>query len=671
MKKIKTVGVVGAGTMGSALAQKFAQEGFTVILADREMKFIEKGLALIRKFFDEAVEKNVLPKEKTDAFFNNIRGTTNSTDLAICDLVVEAIFEDFQAKTGLLETLSGIVSRDAVIATNTSSFSVTELSEHVSFPERFVGLHFFYHAAKNRLVEIIPGEKTSAETLATAKFFAMQAGKDAIVCADAYGFVVNRFFVPWLNEAVKILEEGHAGKEEIDAVCMNLFGIGMGPFALMNATGIPVAYHAQKTLEVFGEPYAVSAKLKQQAETQRLWELGAVSAAQVDPGAEKMIRERMLGIIFFIAAQILDEKICTPAAINRGARIGLKWRKGPVDMMKEMGEPEVKRLIEKAVTAVYGVKMPRSVGPDFWKTEFVLLEIKHGTALITINRPEDLNALNETVIAQLDEQFGLAEKHPAVRNIVITGSGKAFVAGADIRFFVKNMQNSAQENIVAFTQYAQRVFQHIDASPKKVVVLLNGLAFGGGLELALCGDVILALPSAKIAFPETGIGIYPALGGTFRTTRRVGKGLTKYLVCTGALLGAPEAEKIGLVDQVIRMDEMFDLLSGAVSPETYTSEKRQTANSKYQLIEQLFDQFPVDKLRTETVNPPTVPVEISTEIQIKLRQKAPVALQISERLIDANSGDKEVLSEVATIFSTADAYLGLTSIGKSVQYQGK
>ena len=119
-------------------------------------------------------------------------------------------------------------------------------------PERFIGLHFFYHAAKNRLVEIIPGEKTTSETLQAARLFSVLAGKDAIDCTDTYGFAVNRFFVPWLNESVKLLQEGIATKSEIDAVCMKVFGIGMGPFALMNATGVPIAYHAEKTLEVFG-----------------------------------------------------------------------------------------------------------------------------------------------------------------------------------------------------------------------------------------------------------------------------------------------------------------------------------------------------------------------------------------------------------------------------------
>jgi len=265
MIRIKTVGVVGAGTMGSALAQKFAQEGFNVILADREMRFVEKGIEGIKKTLNEGVERKLFTPEQVETYLGNIKGTENLNDLSSCDVIIEAIFEDFNAKQDLYKNISGIVSEETIIATNTSSFSVNELAKAVAKPERFIGMHYFYHAAKNRLVEIIPGEETSEETYKAMKIFAVQSGKDAITTKDRYGFAVNRFFVPWLNEAVRLFEENIADIAVIDGVCMKLFGIGMGPFALMNATGVPIAYHAQKTLEVFGDFYKVADLLKEQA----------------------------------------------------------------------------------------------------------------------------------------------------------------------------------------------------------------------------------------------------------------------------------------------------------------------------------------------------------------------------------------------------------------------
>ena len=363
MKTVKQVGVVGAGTMGAALAQKFAQENFQVILADREMLIVEKGLANIRNMLNEGVEKKVFTPEQAGAFLSTIKGSDNLSDLKDCDLVVEAIFENFDAKCDLFKTLNSVLTSDAIIATNTSSFSITELAQSVKNPERFIGLHYFYHAAKNRLVEIIPGEKTSVETFEAAKLFSVLSGKDAISCRDAYGFVVNRFFVPWLNESARLLEEQVANIPTIDDVCMKAFGIGMGPFALMNATGVPVAYHSQKTLEVFGSLYKVSPKLKEQTELKQNWDLqGDVSQ---DEEVRKQISDRMLGVVFLVCSQLLDEKVCRAVDINRGARIGLQWKNGPVELMRKAGTDSVQKLIA-TVADLYQTPKPAALGNVFW-----------------------------------------------------------------------------------------------------------------------------------------------------------------------------------------------------------------------------------------------------------------------------------------------------------------
>src|ERR1035437_2754712 len=210
MKTIETVGVVGAGTMGAAIAQKFAQEGFTVILNDRTMSYVERGMASLKASLAEGVERRVFTPEAAQEIIGRIHGTATPGDLAPCDLVVEAIFEDLEAKKALFAQLSLTLRPDTIIATNTSSFSVSILARSVSHRDRFCGVHYFFHAAKNRLVEIIPGECTSAETVQALERFAFETGKDPIVCRDRPGFVVNRFFVPWLNEAARLLEEGGA-----------------------------------------------------------------------------------------------------------------------------------------------------------------------------------------------------------------------------------------------------------------------------------------------------------------------------------------------------------------------------------------------------------------------------------------------------------------------------
>ena len=664
MKSIKKVGIVGAGTMGAAIAQKFAQENFTVILADREEGFVKRGIDNITRMLQEGVQRNVFTNEQVDNYLSNIMGTHYLVDLKKCDLIVEAIFEDFTAKTELFKTLSGIVNDDTIIATNTSSFSVTELSVFMSHSERFVGLHYFYHAAKNRLVEIIPGEKTSKEVIDSVKSFSMLSGKDAIICKDSYGFVVNRFFVPWLNEAARLLDEHIGNISTIDDVCMKLFGISMGPFALMNATGVPVAYHAEKTLERFGTLYAVSEKLKNQALSGNKWDLSG--DVLEDEDIIKEITERMLGVVFFVCSQLLDEHVCDAVHINRGAKIGLKWRKGPIELMQYYGEEKVWYFVHK-IAGLYQMHLPLSIGTANWKMHFVDLELKGKIAVLTMNRPEDLNALNEEVMKQLNAQFSIANNDPGIETIFITGSGKSFVAGADIKFFIKNIKANKIIDIESFTAFGQDVFNKIDRSSKKVVAVLNGLALGGGLELALCADVILAMPKAQMAFPETGIGIYPGLGGTQRCATKIGKPLCKYLIHTGKMLSANDALSIGLVDKIINPDEFFGLVSGTIPVPENSSVK---LNEKWRNLAQFFEKNSIDKILAHEFIADGSVASDAEKIFTTLKRKAPVALSTADKLIDEAKGCASELKYLDMIFSTSDALLGLSSIGKPVTYSG-
>lgn len=658
MKKIRKVGVAGAGTMGSALAQKFAHEGFEVTLYDLQEPFLERGFSLIKQTLSEGIERRLFTQADADSILSRITGTTDAGGFKNCDLVIEAIFENKAAKSELFSQLSKIVSSDCILATNTSSFSVTELSESVSNPERFIGLHFFYHAAKNRLVEIIPGKQTSAATIAASEAFCERAGKDAIYCSDVYGFAVNRYFVPWLNEAVRLLEEGKGTIDGIDSECMHLFGIGMGPFALMNATGIPVAYHAEKTLEHFGELYKVSESLKLQAESGKLWDLTPDQSTAADT---ETISDRMRGTAFFICLQMLEEKVCTAGHLDRGAKIGLRWKKGPVEMLRSAGADETERLV-KMISERYSMKMPEIPDEASLKPASVRLEVINGTALIKMDSPETMNALSEATVNELSEIFDKADSDPDVKNIVISGSGKAFVAGADIRFFVQNIKSGDIARIVSFTEFGQKLFKRIEESSKRIIAVVNGLALGGGLELALCADLILAYPGAKFAFPETGIGIYPGLGGTQRTSKRTGKGIAKYMIFTGAMLSAEDAVVTGLADAITEPEEMNEFISGS---KDFPGRKEKQLPDKWKKTDGMFSEHTLEELLTMRDDPE------SEKIRKRISSKAPVAIRLADKLIDEEAGCESELKHLEEIFSTQDALLGLTSIGKKVEYSGK
>ncbi len=661
MKQINVVGVVGAGTMGSALAQKFAQQGFQVLLCDLTMEKVERGLKSISQMMEQGLERGVFSEEQKENALKLIQGTDDYGRLAACDLIVEAVFEDLGVKKQLFERLSGLVAPSTILATNTSSFSVTELARAVAHPERFIGLHFFYHAAKNRLVEIIPGAKTSQATLETSYRFALLAGKDPIFTKDRYGFAVNRFFVPWLNESVRLLDLPGASPALIDKVAKELFGIGMGPFALMNATGVPIALHAQRTLQAFGPSYQPAKRLETQVEAGKNWNLNEEPGRQTDE-LKATIGERLLAVVFFVCSQILNEKVCPAAELDRGARIGLRWKTGPVAMMQKAGIIEVENLV-RAYAARYG-EQPPPVQPSLWAKKFVFLRKMSDKALITMDRPEDLNALNEQVITQLEACFKKAEQDPEIQQIFISGVGKAFVAGADIGFFLKHMKKGSLDQIVAFTKKGQEVFNRIDHSDKQVIAVLNGLTLGGGLELALCCDYILAFPTAKMAFPETGIGIYPGLGGTQRTSARVGKGLAKYLILTGQMLDAQTALSIGLVDALISPRDFFQILDGKAELPSPTPA---TLPDEWMAIAQMYARKHISDLVDQQVD---IQNQLMANALKLLRRKAPLALKIAENLIEEGRGPASELEQLTFIFKTNDAMKGLNSLGKGVDFQG-
>lgn len=656
--------------MGSGIAQKLAQERFLVVLVDTEEKFLKKGLDSIRAVLNQGVERGIFSTDQVDGIMGRIRPSTDSRALGECQFVIEAIFEDFDTKCRLFSGLEKMVADESIVATNTSSFSVSDLARSFRTPGRFLGLHFFYHAAKNRLVEIIPGERTSDETFKRAESFVARIGKDAIVCKDSYGFAVNRFFVPWLNEGVRIFEEGIASPEEIDAACCRTFGISMGPFALMNATGVSIAYHAQKTLERgFGQSYRPAEALARQAQLTEPWQLQEFKG-EVNQSLLESISHRMLGVVFTVCGQILDEGVTSPGELNRGARIGLKWRKGPVEWMRDLGEQKVQQLATK-ITQNRGITPSGSLIPGAWGMDFLSVKQGHTSAILTILRPEDLNALNHDLLQQLEEKFAQMEADDRVETIFVRGQGKAFMAGADIKFFIDCLTGKGNfESIRRFTENGQRVFSGLDKSKKRVVAVVNGLALGGGLELALTADIVVATDGAVLAFPETGLGIYPGLGGTVRTPRRVGRELAKYLIYTGTFLNARDAREIGLVDQILSYDEIEQMI-GERRPVPQRGSVQ--LSPRWQALVSYFRSNPLKAILSgSTVVPKGLPEETARKMENTIRGKAPVALEIAEKLLDEDGGLQAELDHLHTVFSTADALQGLKSVGgKPPRFQGR
>jgi 3-hydroxybutyryl-CoA dehydrogenase len=242
--EIKTIGVLGAGTMGNGIAQTAAAAGYNVIMRDIEEKFVANGLKNIDKFLAKSVEKGKMAQEAKDALMGRIKGTTKMEDLKDCDYVIEAVFEDMDLKKAVFKELDGLLRKDVIIGTNTSSMSITEIAAVTGRGDKIVGLHFFNPVPLMRLVEIIRGYYASDETVAVSFDLAKKLGKEPIeVKTDIPGFVVNRLMIPHLMEAIWLLQEGIASKEDIDKAAKLGLNYPMGPFQLMDLTGVDIAYH--------------------------------------------------------------------------------------------------------------------------------------------------------------------------------------------------------------------------------------------------------------------------------------------------------------------------------------------------------------------------------------------------------------------------------------------
>jgi 3-hydroxybutyryl-CoA dehydrogenase len=238
--EIKTIGVVGAGTMGNGIAQVFATAGYDVKLRDVGDAQLERGMGTIRKSLAKFVEKGKLGQEESEAALGRISTTTELSDLVGCDLVVEAIFENFEAKAAAFKELDGLLHSEAILASNTSSIDITRLAAVTRRPDRFIGMHFFNPVPLMQLVEIIRGLATSDDTYATVRDLAVKLGKTPVEVRDYPGFVSNRVLMPMINEAVFALYEGVASKEDIDTVMKLGMNHPMGPLTLADFIGLDV-----------------------------------------------------------------------------------------------------------------------------------------------------------------------------------------------------------------------------------------------------------------------------------------------------------------------------------------------------------------------------------------------------------------------------------------------
>jgi len=267
LDSVQTVGVVGAGTMGSGIAQVAAVEGYDVVLRDVADHLVASGIEGIEDGLDRMVDGEKLSRTEADAARERVTGTTVFDDLAAADVVVEAIVEDIDVKREVFADLEEVTDDDVVLATNTSTLSITTIASVTDRPDLVVGLHFMNPVPVMRGVEVVVGEKTAGETVAFAHDFAAALGKETWEADDKPGFVTNRILMPWINEGIRAFDEGVADKADIDRGMTLGTNVPMGPLELADHIGLDVCLHASETLhEELGDRYKPAYLLKRKVE---------------------------------------------------------------------------------------------------------------------------------------------------------------------------------------------------------------------------------------------------------------------------------------------------------------------------------------------------------------------------------------------------------------------
>jgi enoyl-CoA hydratase/3-hydroxyacyl-CoA dehydrogenase len=669
MAKQYTTAVIGAGTMGSGIAQKMALEGLKVYLVDMKEEYVQNGLDKIKASLKSGVENNVYPQETADQTLKNLKTTTDYADLKDVDFLVEAVFEDFDVKSDVFQQLNEAVNEDAIFSSNTSSFYVKDLAEASGRPDRFVGYHYFFPPVKNRLLEIIAHEGTSDETVAIAQEIGDLHNKTIIDVKDAPGFAVNRFFVPWLNEATRLLEDGVANIPTIDEAAKEAFKVTMGPFELMNASGIAIGYHSAVTLgEEISEFYKPTETLRKQTELGEDWD---IKTGEVDESKFDEVNEHLLATTLGIAARLVDEGIATVEDTDRGAKVGLKWQYGPFELINQFGPENVYQWTKELAEKRPGFELADNLKEHAenntpYAFQFVSVEAKNGVSYITINRPEAMNALNPTVADQLTEAYDQAEADSNTTAIALRGKGKAFIAGADLKFFIDCIKNDDIQRNVEFTTKSQELLRRMETSDKKTIAILDGLSLGGGSEVALAQNEIVATDDGSFGFPESGLGIYPGMGGMVRMLNHVGKELTKYYAMTGKSISAQEAKELGIVSDIVEPTAVENKVEELAKEKKRDKYADRELPAQYDEIITAFSDENIEALKNgESIE--GVSDEFVQKISKTLSYKGPNALKEINDIIDQEaelSIDESIeleLERLAPIFETKEALHGLES----------
>ncbi len=543
------VAVIGAGTIGPDIGYylKSALPELDLVLVDVAQAALDRALARFSDYAAKARARGKMSDAEADAVTKGVRGTTDYDAIRGCDWVLEAATEDLALKQRIFVEVEARVAPDALITSNTSSLPAERIFSGLRHKGRATVTHFFAPAWRNLVVEVVRARDADGATIEYLRWLFCVTGKVPLVTADVECFMLDRVFDNWCNDAALCLARASAA--EIDSIASEF--VAAGPFYVLNlANGNPIIVETN-TLQAAaeGDHYRPAPIFNSVAR----WTTGAIGErVAVAPDVAGAVRDRLLGVLWSQAADIVDRDIGDAADLDLGCRLALGFREGPLELMRTSGSVEVERVMQRFAAERPGMPLPRRALDDYQRFERgILVDRLEDVIVVTLRRPEALNALNDELTDEILAVIRRHEGDPAVAGFVLVGYGtRAFCAGAEIGRF-RGMLGDAG----ASAQYARdcsRLLVHLDSMAKPVVAALNGVALGGGLELAMRCHALVALRGAVLQFPEITLGIAPGIGAMVVPYRRwpQASALFHGMLRGAERLDAARAHEAGIVDEL-------------------------------------------------------------------------------------------------------------------------
>jgi enoyl-CoA hydratase/3-hydroxyacyl-CoA dehydrogenase len=594
--------VVGAGTMGGQIAQTIAAAGVPVVLKDIDERLVQAGLEeagnVTSGQVSKLVEKGRLSAEQGEAAvaetLARIQPTTGYDGFGEVDFVVEAVPERMEIKQAVFAELDACTPGHAILASNTSSLSITEIAEATLRPEKVIGFHYFYPASVMPLIEIVEGEDTSTETVTAALTFAQAIRKQPITCAEVPGFVVNRVLNSGVSEIWREQEEKGLSIKLIDEGVGAAKVVPMGPYFLINLLGLDTVLHvAEHLVESYGEErfYVPKGMQKLVADGK----LGAKTGGdgfydpqgqpnlpgENEPDVDELVE--LLSLKSFLeACLVLEEGVATHRDIDFGmmAGAGLDPRRGLLPPFMRADSEGLDSVLERMENArerhgerftpptilrrlVAQGRLGPKTGQGFYPYprpdaeqpgELIKLETRSDGVAIAWLVHGQMNSISPQVIEDLRRVWDAA-KAGGVRALVIASSNPfLYSAGADVKSFTSMDETSGR----ALIDDGHALLRELGSDDVVTIAAVNGLAFGGGCELAMACDMRIAARSAIFGQPEIKLGIIPGFGGTQRLPRLVGTGKALEMNLVGDPILSEEAFELGLVTCLVEDHELLD-----------------------------------------------------------------------------------------------------------------